>query len=193
MQLQLSWDLFILVFFAVIAAYSFIVGRSRTMKIILATYMAILAADGLGNLVQQYILAQPRIMNALPPEKSMNALLLFKILLFVTVIVLIAVKGEFSVSMYEHGSKFMKFLLTALFGLLSAGLIISTVLIYVSGISFVQGGVDVANEALVTIYDRSHLVKVMINNYDIWFSLPALAFIGTSLLGGVSQNETEVS
>jgi hypothetical protein len=55
-NLRLSWDLFIIVFFGVIIAYSFIIGRNQTLKIIIATYMAILTADGLGNLFQTYLL-----------------------------------------------------------------------------------------------------------------------------------------
>ena len=50
MEINLSWDLFVIVFFAVIIAYSFIIGRNQTLKVIIASYIAILASDGIGNL-----------------------------------------------------------------------------------------------------------------------------------------------
>ena len=55
MNIVLSWDLFIVVFFSVIIAYSFIVGRNQTIKIIIGTYMATLAADGVANLAHKYL------------------------------------------------------------------------------------------------------------------------------------------
>ena len=54
MNLNLSWDLFILVFFAVVVAYSFIIGKNQTLKVILGTYLAVLCADGMGNLFGKY-------------------------------------------------------------------------------------------------------------------------------------------
>ncbi len=50
MNIQLTWDLFILVFFVVIVAYSLIIGRGNTLKVILGTYVAALAADAFGNI-----------------------------------------------------------------------------------------------------------------------------------------------
>ena len=50
MNIELSWDLFVLVFFVVIMAYSLIIGRDNTLKVILGTYVAALTADAAGNL-----------------------------------------------------------------------------------------------------------------------------------------------
>jgi hypothetical protein len=36
MNLTLSWDLFIIVFFALVVTYSFIIGRKESMKIIVS-------------------------------------------------------------------------------------------------------------------------------------------------------------
>ena len=58
MEINLSWDLFVIVFFTVIIAYTFIIGRNQAVKIIISTYIAILAADGVGNIVERYFLGQ---------------------------------------------------------------------------------------------------------------------------------------
>ena len=49
MNVTLTWDLFIIVFFAVIITYSFIIGRREAIKIIIATYIAIVAVQGSGT------------------------------------------------------------------------------------------------------------------------------------------------
>ena len=53
MELTLSWDLFVIVFFAVVITYSFIIGKHESVKIIIATYIAIVAAQGMGNLLER--------------------------------------------------------------------------------------------------------------------------------------------
>ena len=62
MEINLSWDLFVIVFFTVIIAYTFIIGRNQSIKVIISTYIAILAADGVSNLIDLYFLgANPTI------------------------------------------------------------------------------------------------------------------------------------
>ena len=54
MDLQLTWDLFIIVFFVIVVAYSLIIGRDNTIKVILGTYVAIVCADAIGALFAHY-------------------------------------------------------------------------------------------------------------------------------------------
>jgi lipoprotein signal peptidase len=56
MNLLLSWNLFIIAIFIVIIAYSYIIGINKTVKTIIASYLAILAADGIGNIFKDYFL-----------------------------------------------------------------------------------------------------------------------------------------
>jgi len=57
MNIDLSWDLLIIVVFAFVIGYSFIVGINRTLKIIIGVYLASLAADSIGNLANHYLLS----------------------------------------------------------------------------------------------------------------------------------------
>jgi lipoprotein signal peptidase len=75
MEINLSWDLFVVVFFTVIIAYSFIIGRNQTLKIIIASYIAILTSDGIGNLIERFFIGENPIINVLNfvgSEKSPN-------------------------------------------------------------------------------------------------------------------------
>lgn len=182
MEINLSWDLFVIVFFAVIIAYSFIIGRNQTLKIIIASYIAILTADGIGNLIERFFIADAEAGGTLTTPDE-GGLVVIKIFIFVFTIVLIATRGRFQINMERSGSSLMNIILNLTYGILSAGLITSTILIYTSGSSLVQDSSMVINEAVMAMYRESVMVQTMINNYNIWFSLPAITFVISSFLG----------
>lgn len=183
-MLKLSWDLFVIVIFAVIIAYSFIIGKSNTLKVIIGSYIAILTADGLGNLFKQYLLSSKQVVLFLKffglgsEEKTM---ILVKVLVFILAIVIISMKGSFEVHGGVGRNGVIGLIMNLIFGFLSAGLVVSTLLIYVSGASFVGGTVSILNNTLAAAYSESQMVKLMIDNYNFWFALPAVSFLIASL------------
>jgi hypothetical protein len=184
---ELSWDLFILVVFTVIIAYSFIIGKESTIKVIIGSYIAILTADGLGNLFQQYLLGYKpftQFLNLMSINTPDKALIVFKILIFIIAIVAISVKGNFEVRREPSKGGVLGMLTSLIFGALSAGLIVSTLLTYVSGASFVQGQASLTSPTLSTVYANSQVVQVMIDNYNVWFALPAVVFVVWSMFKG---------
>lgn len=183
MEINLSWDLFVIVFFAVIIAYSFIIGRNQTLKIIIASYIAILTADGIGNLIKHYFIGESAAATAVDLPSDEGGLVVIKIFIFVLTIVLVATRGRFTINMSRHSSSVMSIILNLTYGILSAGLITSTILIYTSGSSLVQETSVIMNEAVLVMYRESVMVQTMINNYNIWFSLPAITFVISSFLG----------
>ncbi|MFH1012571.1 MAG: hypothetical protein V1760_02385 [Candidatus Peregrinibacteria bacterium] len=180
MEINLSWDLFVIVFFTVIIAYSFIIGRNQTLKIIIASYIAILAADGIGSLLDRYLIGDTALVDT-GLTNTESSLIVIKIMIFVFTIVLITTRGRFAINMGNTGSGMLNLALTMTYGILSAGLITSTILIYASGSSLVEGG-ELLNQAVLDIYRESQLVRLMINNYSVWFSLPAITFVVSSFL-----------
>jgi hypothetical protein len=73
-------------------------------------------------------------------------------------------------------------LATLLFlGLLSAGLMMSAMLIFVSGSSLVTN-IVMLNNPLTAIYAQSRLVRIMLDFANIWFFLPGVTLIGLSFL-----------
>lgn len=171
-NIRLSWDLFVLVFFGVVIAYSFIIGRNQTIKIIIATYMAMLTADGLGNLFETYILPTAPTLQG---EPGAQALVLLKIFVFVLTIVLIAVRGGFQVDLAPEGSIVTRILANLSFGILNAGLMVSTLLVYLTGGSFVTGTVH--SSLQTNLYAQSQFIQTIVDHYDVWFALPALAIV----------------
>lgn len=181
MTVVLSWDLVIILFFAIVIAYSFIIGRDVTIKNIIATYIAMLTADGLGNLAKQYLGGEKPVLQLLAGPNADEILITAKIIIFITVIVVIAVRGGFVVSVLNEQKTSIRLLMTLLFGTLNAGLIASTLLLYVSGLSLI--GADQLTTIAPFARD-SFLVQLMIQNYNLWFSLPAIAFVGVSFVEG---------
>lgn len=188
-MLKLSWDLFVVVVFTVIIAYSFIIGKENTLKVIIGSYIAILTADGLGNLFKQYILTSKQVMMFLRMFELNNedkTMILFKVLVFILAIVIISMKGNLEIRSLKHHS-IINLILTLIFGFLSAGLVVSTLLIYVSGASFVSGTINITNNTLAAAYTESQMVKMMIDNYNFWFALPAVCFLVSSLFNKKEQ------
>lgn len=175
-NIRLSWDLFILVFFGVVIAYSFIIGRNQTLKVIISTYMAILTADGIGNLIQTYLLpAAPTLQG----EAGDQAMVLIKIFTFVFSIVILAIKGGFVVDVPPEQSVVTRVLGNLSFGFLNAGLMVSTLLVYLTGGSFVTGSIRAGFET--NLYRESQFIQAIVDNYNVWFALPVLALVIVSL------------
>lgn len=183
MDINLSWDLFVIVFFAVIIAYSFIIGRNHTFKVIIASYIAILTADGIGNLIERYLLGDSAVFGKLELANPVAGMIILKIFIFVATIVLIATRGRFTINVDHSDSSAVNIILNLTYGILSAGLITSTILIYTSGASLVQESTMALNETVMAMYRDSLMVQTMIDNYNIWFSLPAITFVVSSFLG----------
>lgn len=181
MDIKLSWDLFVLVFFVVIVAYSLIIGTDNTLKVILGTYISALAADALGNLVAKSLSGSEAfqgLLNFAEVSREDEAVIFVKVLVFVVMVILFAVKGAFVVDTVEDRSAPVRMALSVLYAVMSAGLIISVILVLVSGVSFVGGGSpETTGTALWDLYNQSELIRSILTNAYLWFSLPALAFL----------------
>lgn len=174
MNISLTWNLFVLAFFCIILAYSLIIGRNQTLKIIICTYIAILTADGISNLLSQ--VAPPFMGLIFPGTDYRQADLVFKIILFIAVIVFLSIKGNFQVAVENEKSDFLTFFFNIGFGFLSAALLLSTILVYVSGGSFLQLSAGATSEAIDSIQRNSPLVRHLVAYRSAWFAAPAVAF-----------------
>lgn len=185
MNITLSWDLFVIVFFVVIVAYSFIIGRDNTLKVILGTYVSMIAAEAGGNLFQQYLGGSElfmRILKFAAVGSDQEAAVLVKVVIFIILVILFAVKGAFEVNTIDDRNAAVRLALSILYAVMSAGLIISTILVFVSGVSFFSaGGPEAATTAIWDIYNRSQIIRSIVTHSYMWFSVPALAFLIQSL------------
>ncbi len=182
MELTLTWDLFVLVFFMIIVSYSVMIGKDQTIKVILSSYIAILASDAIGNLVSRLI-GGGTVSNVLVIPSENKAVIMVKIGIFILLTVALTTRGAFDILISDEKSPFMRIMMLVAYGILSAGLIISTILVYVSGVSLLSTGSLFSQNPVQDMAEGSRLVKLMVENYSIWFSLPAVAFVISSLFG----------
>jgi hypothetical protein len=183
MNLTLSWDLFIIVFFALVVTYSFIIGRKESMKIIVSSYIAIVAVQGIGNFTER-ILGLSGAQSALglvgiPIDASIVSII--KLVLFVTVVVFLAVRAGVHVQWGNEGTMVMNIAITALSGFATAGLLLATLLTFISGAPLLDMHV-VATPALEKVISQSTLLQLVIQNLDLWFTFPAAVLIAAGFL-----------
>ena len=70
--------------------------------------------------------------------------------------------------MADERSPFIRMMMTFAYGILSAGLIISTILVYISGHHLLEPQTASGNP-IEDIASTSRLVQLMIQNYAVWF------------------------
>lgn len=175
MNITLSWDLFIVVFMALVLAYSFIVGRRQTVKIIAATYVAFLAADGLGYFVRETI--GFKIPSMLFGFNAESAAILTTILLFILFIVLLARHETFDVAMEDNPGTIVYALSTLFVGALSALLMVAGILFFLSGNHFSVFGTNFRADLIAQIVSQSNIAQRMVDYFHVWFFLPALSLV----------------
>lgn len=181
MNVTLSWDLFIIVFFATVTAYSFIIGKTQSVKIIIAAYIAILATQGLGNILYRLTGESQAVLDVMGVNVNITILSSTKIFFFITFIILIAIRSGIEISYAKETSSLMNMIYTGLFGFFTAGLIVSTILTYATGNPILDTTIANAPE-LTEAISQSQLMQIMVYNQDLWFTLPALLLVGIGFM-----------
>jgi hypothetical protein len=185
MNIQLTWDLFVFVFFGIIIAYSFIIGQNSTLKIIVGTYAAALAADAAGNLTAGYFMKSKALIKALGGvglSAATDTASVLKISVFILLVILLTIRSGISLEAKTGGSLFSRFALTGFFGFLSAGLIVSTILMYVSGLSFIAGGISASQTSILSFSGQSPFIQQLLTYYNWFFLLPVVALLAREFL-----------
>ena len=177
MEIALTWNLVILSAFIMLSAYSFLLGQDSTIKLILSIYIAILASDGLAGVLKRFVFDPSPGFQQLFGEHEVQVFIWIRIILLIVAVVIFVVKSGFHIHLEKHEKAIIRFLIHGLFSALSALLFLSTLLIYMSGNSFVEG-MMFAKE--IVIYEESLLAQILLDYYQVWFSLPAIAFLITS-------------
>jgi hypothetical protein len=180
MNLTLTWDLFIIVFFAIVITYSFIIGKRESVKIIVATYIAIIAVQAIGNVIERLLGGSEGVFRVLGLSFDVTLVATVKIILFITVIIALAIKAGIEVKYFKEPRFIFNTILSALFGFTTAGLLLSTLLTYVADVPLLSGLPQASS--LSPIFAQSQLMQVMILNQDLWFSLPALLILAAGFL-----------
>lgn len=181
MDVTLSWDLFIIVFFGIVIAYSFIIGKHESVKIIIATYIATVAVQGVGNILDRLTGESQPFLVVLGLSVDSTLLSTVKLVIFVATIIFIAARAGIEIEYSKEPSNSITTIVTGLFGFATAGLLLSTLFSFIAGGPLLDA--HIAESANIsTIIEQSNLMQMMILNQDLWFSLPALLLVGVGLL-----------
>ena len=180
MNLTLSWDLFVIVFAALIVAYTFIIGRGESIKIIIATYIGIIAVQGLASALERLNVALGSVVSMLGiPTGQSWILVVAKLVLFIAIVILLTINSGIEVRYSKEPNPIIGIVLTLLFGISTAGLLITTILTYVTGVPLLEMNLSTVL-ALGPVVQQSQVMQLLIQNQDVCFTLPAviLAVVG---------------
>lgn len=181
MDITLTWDLIVIVFFAIVVAYSFIVGKDESVKIIIASYIAIVAVQAIGNLLDMLSGQTGFVMQMLGFELDRNIISTLKLILFVAMIIFLAIRGGFEMEYSKEIDGIWEIVLTAGFGFTTAGLLLTALLTYIAAKPILDGTLHDA-PLLAPLLAQSTLVQTMVEYQNIWFCLPAILLLAVGFV-----------
>ncbi|HLD63337.1 MAG TPA: hypothetical protein VI913_00395 [Candidatus Peribacteraceae bacterium] len=171
MNLTLSWDLLVIVFFVMVLSYSYIVGKDSAIKIIIAAYVAVLASHGLGNFLQSFAAGSTPLFAQIGIPITETPFGTIKLVLFLIILILLTAHGDLEIHYEREGHSVTELLLVAVFGFATAALLLATLLTFTTDASVLGVG------RIPTSFPGNPLMNAMITYRDFWFALPALLLI----------------
>ncbi|OGJ60707.1 hypothetical protein A3C37_00745 [Candidatus Peribacteria bacterium RIFCSPHIGHO2_02_FULL_53_20] len=182
MPLSLSWDIFIAVFVALVVAYSFIIGKHESVKVIVAAYIAIVAVQGIESLVLRYFPLLQSTLGTLQITFTPLSLALGKLTLFIVAVILLTLRGGLAVTYEGEPGVVMNTLITLGLGIAKAGLLLSTLITYVAGVPLFQSAQAPTAAWISPLLSQSVILRIMLEERDLWFALPALVLLLVDIL-----------
>jgi hypothetical protein len=176
MNFTLTWDLFVLMFFALVTTYTFIIGKKESVKIILGSYVGIVAVQALGNVIIRFwgfIAGFVGMSTAI----DSTVLTIFKLIIFIAIVIILTVKSGYDIVYSGSMNVTAAVGITALLGFATAGLMLSTLLTYVANTPLLDMALS-KQTTMAVIIQQSQLMQIMILHQDLWFFLPAVVLIG---------------
>ncbi len=176
MNFTLTWDLFVLMFFALVVTYTFIIGKKESVKILLGSYVAIVSVQALGNVIIRFwafAAGFAGLSNTIDP----TVLTIFKLIIFITIVVILTIKSGYDVVYGGSMNVATTIGITILLGIATAGLMLSTLLTYVANTPLLDLALA-KQTTMAVIIQQSQLMQIMIVQQDLWFFLPAAVLIG---------------
>lgn len=180
-NLTLSWDLFIVVFFAIVMSYSFIIGKHQSVRVIIASYIGIIATQGIGNVFTRILGDSQEMLMSVGIPMDMSLIALGKIFVFAICVIIFVTRSGIDVTYENDAGRILSIVYTGLFGFATAGLIVSTILTYAVGSGILDATI-IAQSAIAEITKGSFLMQLMILNQDIWYTLPAFLIVATGFV-----------
>lgn len=181
----LSWDLAIVVFFAILMSLGFIIGRNQTMKVIIAAYIAVIALQGIGSVLIRLTGGGSGFFGSIGIPIDPTLVSLGQIFFFLLCVIVFIIKSGVDISHKNDAGSIMMMIYTGLLGFSLAGLIASTILSYAAGNDVLTSGF-LATIAIGPLLKQSTLAELLILNQDLWYALPAFLIV---TMGFVKSSE----
>lgn len=155
--MTLSWDLFIILFFVIMAVYGFLLGRSRVFNILINSYVGYVIAFELGDFAFDYLSKASQLSHSV-------TVTLFgaKVFVFALVVFVLTLNSEL-LSIRDDGSANKTW--TVVYGILAAGLVLSSVFGFMG------------NAEQINLFSGSQLATQVYNYRLVWLTAPILAVI----------------
>lgn len=182
MPLSVSWDLFIAVFIALVVAYSFIIGKHESVKVIVAAYIAIVAVHGIESLAIRYYPLLQSTLGTLQIGFTPLSISMIKLVLFIVAVIVFTLKGGLAVSYEGEPGVVTNTLMTLTLGVAKAGLLLSTLMSYVAGAPLFRDAQAPTAAWITPLLEQSVILRLMLEERDVWFALPALVLLLVDLL-----------
>lgn len=179
MVVALTWDLLIIVFFALVITYSLIIGRHEAVKVLVASHVAAFAAHGIGMGIVEGNAAASPILQTLGFAIGPTTMTTIQLAAFVGLIVATAIHGGLSSEYEETGM--IDTTVAAGLGLATAAFLLLN-LFAILGNSSPLSTTIAENPTLLPLFSQSTLAATIASLQSLWLLLPAVLLIGTSFL-----------
>lgn len=159
-----------------VTAYGFVVGKKECVKVIVGTYMAAVSIQAIIMLCARIEPEFMQLLRSLGFGISPDIFSSAKLVLFLCMMVLIAVRGGLDVQYAKENWQLTNIIVTGLFGIATAGLMVVSLITYLSAVPLLSPQLGMT-PLLLPIIQQSTLLKILIHYQDIWFALPALLLL----------------
>lgn len=157
--MQFTWDLFIILFFAVFVIYGMLLGRNKILGILVNIFVALTVVTVIGEPVHDFM-SHFQLISANLSTSMFGT----KILLMVILVGLLTLKSEIAGA--DSGS--LSTIETGIYGFFTAGVLLSSALSFMS------------YPELVGL--NSTLASTVVSYYPLWIVTPILFIIGSAFV-----------
>lgn len=182
MNLSLSWDIALIAFAGIVLTYNLIIGKHQSVRVIIGTYISIIASQGIGNVIQRLAPTSIRTFVLIPGVgMNISVIGIVKIVLLLALVIGFAIRSGIEINYAKQTGTTMSMILSALFGLATAGLLAAGILTFATGGGILDGQA-VRWSQLAPIASGSQLLLLLVLNREIFFTLPALLILAAGFL-----------
>jgi len=159
-----TWDLFIIIFFALLVVFGIALGRERAIVGVIASYIGLVVGNIWGNAIYNLVGGTSASIGEISLTAG-NSPFMIKAIIFAFILILLIVKGDFLKKAITHHTGIFSMFFAAIYSFLNAGLIITAFVSFLS---------DAQRTELLA---QSDLVNTIIQYQTWWLVLPVILMI----------------